>query len=984
MQYPSRLLLAGTIPARMRHASLLALLLVGLLPASAGDNSYTTSWVGNTFGRAGNKWVQNQILDLHVRPDGTCLTDSSWDECGREAGRYRNGDVRTDYLLDIHSKGGGLAVTSDGTYIWCAIKWDQGKLRRWNYSNGSLATFSGGEEDGSFLTVDSSAYGMVTGLATAGGKLFAATRGGKIRVYNSSTMAFVQEWAVEGPGQMTVDANGNLWVISNGGMTAWLNGTPNITPKILRYSPTGTKLTQEIAGLPGPRGLAIDNQGRLLVGVNGDKQQVYIYANINSTPTLAGTLGDLGGLMNGSQPGVVTPTKFHNITGVGADSVGNIYVAWTGSNNDNTGNGTVLRSLTAAGALNWEVVGLEFIDVAAVDPATDGADVYTKQEHFTIDFSKSAGQDCTWKGYTVDPVRYPSDWRNQITFTHSYAFEMRRIGGKKFLYTGDMNFNHIGVIRFANDNGASNNETGIPCVGYGADWMWRDTNGNGLWDDTGSSTGLGNKVHGFFVDENGGIWIANEFCQIFYYPANGLDANGVPNYGVTPAKSFSVTGDFTVLGRVAYVAATDSLYVGGYTTAYPVNGQYGNFQVIKKFQGALGASSLSAAQWTLVASANNSGKCMYADDQYVFACDVNPAVVRCYKASDASLVQTLQPGAEVGSTQGWVDIPNGLKEFRRASGEYLVFLEEDAFAKVLMWRWQAPGSTSAVAAPSFSPTAGAYSSAQSVTISTATSGATIRYTTDGSTPSATVGTVYSSVLSISATTTLKAIATKSGMTDSTVTSGTYTITSGGPSGYTYCADENQTYTLSGTCDVAYGANGSFNYLYNRTGSITFNNATFGDPIPGVAKKGYYKSGSVGGTYTASTGFSSTQGANQWSYKQWNGSAYSDMSWNSTDSYWKGTPTYCLIGSTWQHPDSTDSVRVWKAPAAGTVTVTGTVKKAVTTGGDGVRARIMKNGTQVWPASGWQSIAYNDATGVSHNFTADVVQDDLLYFGRFRV
>ena len=38
------------------------------------------------------------------------------------------------------------------------------------------------------------------------------------------------------------------------------------------------------------------------------------------------------------------------------------------------------------------------------------------------------------------------------------------------------------------------------------------------------------------------------------------------------------------------------------------------------------------------------------------------------------------------------------------------------------------------AAPTFTPAAGTYTAAQSVTISTTTSGATIRYTTDGSTP----------------------------------------------------------------------------------------------------------------------------------------------------------------------------------------------------------------------------------------------------------
>jgi|GEM_PF-2316933 len=82
---------------------------------------------------------------------------------------------------------------------------------------------------------------------------------------------------------------------------------------------------------------------------------------------------------------------------------------------------------------------------------------------------------------------------------------------------------------------------------------------------------------------------------------------------------------------------------------------------------------------------------------------------------------------------------------------------------------------SAVAAPAFSPAPGTYASTQSVTITSATTGASIRYTTDGSTPSETAGTLYSSPVSISATTPLSAIAFKSGMSDSTVTSGTYTL-----------------------------------------------------------------------------------------------------------------------------------------------------------------------------------------------------------------
>jgi hypothetical protein len=79
------------------------------------------------------------------------------------------------------------------------------------------------------------------------------------------------------------------------------------------------------------------------------------------------------------------------------------------------------------------------------------------------------------------------------------------------------------------------------------------------------------------------------------------------------------------------------------------------------------------------------------------------------------------------------------------------------------------------AMPIFSLAGGSYASAQTVSMSDATAGATIRYTTDGSTPTA-GSAVYSGPLVVSGTTTLRAIATASGYTNSAVNSATYTIT----------------------------------------------------------------------------------------------------------------------------------------------------------------------------------------------------------------
>ena len=82
--------------------------------------------------------------------------------------------------------------------------------------------------------------------------------------------------------------------------------------------------------------------------------------------------------------------------------------------------------------------------------------------------------------------------------------------------------------------------------------------------------------------------------------------------------------------------------------------------------------------------------------------------------------------------------------------------------------------TGTVAAPVFTPSGGIYSSVQSVALSSATSGATIRYTTDGTAPSETHGTVYSSPIPVTAQVTINAIAYESGWrTDSAVTAETY-------------------------------------------------------------------------------------------------------------------------------------------------------------------------------------------------------------------
>lgn len=85
-------------------------------------------------------------------------------------------------------------------------------------------------------------------------------------------------------------------------------------------------------------------------------------------------------------------------------------------------------------------------------------------------------------------------------------------------------------------------------------------------------------------------------------------------------------------------------------------------------------------------------------------------------------------------------------------------------------------AAAAVATPTFNPAAGTYTSAQMVTISCTTTGATIRYTTDGTDPDESSTTFSAGThIPVTATTTIKAKAFMTGMTASAVASATYTI-----------------------------------------------------------------------------------------------------------------------------------------------------------------------------------------------------------------
>jgi hypothetical protein len=159
----------------------------------------------------------------------------------------------------------------------------------------------------------------------------------------------------------------------------------------------------------------------------------------------------------------------------------------------------------------------------------------------------------------------------------------------------------------------------------------------------------------------------------------------------------------------------------------------------------------------------------------------------------------------------------------------------------------------AVATPVFSPSTGRYTSALSVTITDATPGASIYYSTNGTTPT-TASSLYTGPIAVTSTETLKAIAAESGYSNSGVATATFTIAAAvpvfSPKPATYTSTQSVTISDSTAgANIYYTTDGTTpttsSNLY--TGPITVSSTETVKAI--AAASGYSNSGIATGLYT---------------------------------------------------------------------------------------------------------------------------------------
>lgn len=206
---------------------------------------------------------------------------------------------------------------------------------------------------------------------------------------------------------------------------------------------------------------------------------------------------------------------------------------------------------------------------------------------------------------------------------------------------------------------------------------------------------------------------------------------------------------------------------------------------------------------------------------------------------------------------------------------------------------------STVATPTFSPVPGTYTAAQSVSISDATSGAIIYYTTDGTTPT-TSSPVYSSAVAVSTNETIQAIAVLTGETNSAVAAGAYVIsTSTGQvtAPVITTAPTNQTVTIGRTATFSVVATDSpLNYQWYKNGAAIAGatNASYTTPGTTASDNGSSFTVTVSNSANSVASSAATLNVNlSPSYTVMPGSIATDLN-NNTNGAWADNHIYVEI------------------------------------------------------------------------------------------
>ena len=665
-----------TFPKRVTVALVAAavLAIATPLPAQTLPGTFSYSWVGNSFmNHTAKAWVPDEVRDLCVSANGTVFT-AGYAEAGGSGLAVKNGAFFGRYSGFNSGFGDPVkALATDGTNVY----WGGGNgVQRYGFASSTAPNRA--------VLAGSS----ITGVACKDGELYLADYSQNlIRVLATGTMTQKRQWPCSHPGKVAVDQNSRVWVIQyaeGSDPNTILTGT-----QILSFSATGEP-GPAITDVTNPQAITVNGSNQLLVGGLDPDSQIRIYGGLAGTPTLAGTFGVKGGIFSGT-PGLHEPLKFHQIRGLGVDGAGNIYVcqmygakSW----------GQSVEAYTSGGRLLWEVHGFDYVECVALDPGSD-TDAYDHQHHYTLDWSKSDGNEWSFKGFTVNRFKYDKDPR--VTFQGGFRAGVGafRVAGKLFIAQTDQSGYPLNIYRF---NPGVDGEVAIPSVAFtggNPDKISRDANGNGQFDAGETASGAPGYYQYFDITPDGGICRIGDAAgppTITYYPCQGLDTAGNPVYRAANSKTWKAPKEFGSLRKVVYDPKNDIMYLGG-----QASGSVEDAVVrLCRFDRWTGVRT---KVWDVTIpyedksytpeTSYGAGRALSVRQtgQYVFI-QYGYGYIRVHDKDSGAYLGTIKPslhGFKGGG--GQVDITHGMTAYLRSNGEYVIFTEDAGHNLVIMTRW---------------------------------------------------------------------------------------------------------------------------------------------------------------------------------------------------------------------------------------------------------------------------------------------------------
>ena len=671
--------------ATLTAAAVLAFAAPGLAQTLPGTFSY--SWVGNSFMNHNAKaWVPDEVRDLCVSSNGTVFT-AGYSEAGGSGLAIKDGAFFGRYSGFNSGFGDPVkAVATDGTNVY----WGGGNgVQRYGFASSNAPNLS--------VLAGSS----ITGVTYKDGELYLSDYSRNvIRVYATKSMTQSREWSCPRPGKIAADHNNRVWVIqyaAGSDPNTILTGT-----QILSFSSKGAP-GPSITDATNPLAIAVNGSNQLLVGGLDPASQIRIYGNLGGTPSLAGTFGANGGVFSGTS-GLHAPLKFHQIRGLGVDGAGHIYVcmmygakAW----------GQSVEAYTSGGKLLWEVHGFDYVECAAIDPESE-TDAYDHQHHFTLDYTKSDGQEWTFKGFTVNRFKYANDPR--VTFNGGFRAGVAafRVSGKLFIAQTDQNGYPLNIYRF---NPGVDGEVAIPSVaftGVNPDRISRDADGNGQFDPGETADGAPGYYQYLEITPDGGICRIGEAAgppTITHYPCQGLDSAGNPIYSAASSTTWKAPEEFGSLRKVVYDTHNDILYLGGQSVG-SVEDAVVRLCRYNRWTGA------RTKAWDVTIpyddksytpeTSYGAGRALSVRQtgQYVFI-QYGYGYIRVHDKDTGAYLGTIKPSLHgFNGGGGQVDLTHGMTAYQRANGEYVILTEDAGHNLIVMTRWCPSGTcTSAPIVP---------------------------------------------------------------------------------------------------------------------------------------------------------------------------------------------------------------------------------------------------------------------------------------------